>query len=657
MKKSRRLAASTSTDKRSNPNAVEAVIALVSLFASFAVFFVVFSGLHARTGDRLTALPEVDELIVSVDVGAQQSAFLSALAVLIVVWVVMFFVGDSVRSVIGKFIDAVRPLAERRRDAVSGGGQSTKTGVARGSLLSWIDAALGVILLLLLAMILRTILLDRSFDPQEIVMLMSGDPHTYVIYGRACEILRGTIVSNGEHEAYGPGGSLLYCGLRALGFDASYVTALQLNKSANLAMVMVLTLCLWRYWQNAIAGSLRWQLAAAIALIAAVRPLLVESGSLVVYANLSCLRYVPVMVFLLFACCTTWHSRPRDRALRVLASAVGVVLFPDTGVLAAIGFAVMEGASGFDRGDVVRRGASSLLATGALVLLTSMLLSPFFSRSGLEFSHPLYAAANYFGGKIVKWDSTMFLLTAVAILTATVYVSASGRARNDQRAQITAVLNRSQGIALATSVMLIAWIPYYLHRPSHYIIYSLLALFPLSRALQRVPLLPGSLRSLGAALLIAICLIVFAPHKILPSLGAMLRTDNSRSENWREWSGLSVPRTFAEHMSERLAALDRIRTRDALVVTGIPFAIAASGRGMRGPIEVLFTLGRERDLARFIRRLNRERPKMLILDGKDSPAWGAQAIQQIVSRIEMGIMSNYERLDSSSHWRVWVPKR
>jgi hypothetical protein len=114
-----------------------------------------------------------------------------------------------------------------------------------------------------------------------------------------------------------------------------------------------------------------------------------------------------------------------------------------------------------------------------------------------------------------------------------------------------------------------------------------------------------------------------------------------------------LPREKVDAITSRIAALGRIRTPDSLVVTGMPFAVAASSNGARAPVETLFTLGRQSDLDKFLKQIEAQRPSMLIFDGPETPAWGAQAVSRIVARLEAGIGPTYRLIESGPQWRVW----
>jgi hypothetical protein len=643
--------------------ALGGVIALVTLLVSFLVFIITFRVLYH--GEKLTALPEVAALFGSVDVSAQQWAFRAALIVLAAAWAISFWASDGLQHMLASWF--VRPygVLKQLEATISAYGwifdrATSKLPNINRWMLAIIDAPLALLIFLSLAFAFRATSVADIYGPailtagaphSDFEFLMGSDPHFYVILGRACEIMHGSLVGHGDPESYGLGGSLLYCGLRRLGFEAGYGTALRLTRYANYAMALSVAWCLWHYWRRTMA-SIWPRVAAFVALIVVIRPLLHESGILVVFANLSGVRYVPVILFLLIACCTTWSDRSSDRALRMLAGVSGFVLFPDTGALAAIGYAVMEGAQAHDRFTIVKRGATSLLLTLGLPLLIGVVLS--YSGRGFGIAQAWLSGESSFGGEIVTWNGKFAIMVSIAVVVSTILVAVAGNVtRCDAHAKAKPI-DKNEAIALATSIMIIAWIPFYLHRPYIYIIFYVLVLFPLSWAMQQLPHLPKLMRAAISVVLLGICYYFITEFSIMPNLGEILEPKKAEIKGLQVWSGLKIPSAAASQLRERLAALEQVRVRDALVVTGIPFAVAATQPGIRAPIEPLFTLGRERSVADFQRKVEIERPSMLIFDGEDNPAWGAQAIARIVTRIEAGLGSTYSRKDGPRSWRVWI---
>lgn len=620
--------------------AITIAIALAAPAVALGIFLIVFQQLDARIGVRLTALPEVHSLFGSVDVSAQKAAFLASLAFLAAIWTGIFFAGGS------------RSLWEPpQRSALV----STRATLNKRFILL-VDISLAAIVALWAAYFFRSVQFANVYDENDVLWLMGGDPHAYTIFSRSCEVMLGTIESNNDREAYGMGGALLYCGLRALGFSADYASMLLIVRLANFVMVATFLWALWRYWGSHAIGSIWARMIALLAFLMVARRLLEQDGVLVVFANLGGLRYAPVLLLLVVACGTNWSDRLVIRAIRLALAGICIALFPDTGILATIGLVVMESAQGRNRMDIIGRAALAVAGALGFALAANLLLAFLIPNAVFSIGWVVVAADSGFGGNFITWDRTFIVIMAIPIVVATLCVARAGQVIQ-QTTAVTA-LSRQDAVALAVSMMMIAWTMYFLHRPPPppyvHIIFTLLMMFPLSWVMQHAQSITGLRKYVMAPLLILLCLFFLQQTRILPSIDEILSPKKAKIENSVDWSGLRLPGTFVGSTNARLDELRHVRTPDALVVTGIPFAVASSGGRMRAPVEALFTLGRENDVAAFLKRVQTERPSMIIFDGDGSPAWGADTILKISQRIEAGLQPNYERLEGAKHWRVWT---
>lgn len=629
-------------EMRRYDQAVVFAIALVAPVVAFGIFLIVFQHLDARIGTRLTALPEVHSLIGSVDVSAQKTAYLVAVAFLAMVWTGLFFTNGS------------SALWQTPRDAVP----ISPRGALSRRLLLLFDIILVAIFILWAAYVAISVQWANVYGPDDVPWLMAGDPHAYSVFGRSCEVLLGTVESNNDREAYGAGGALLYCGLRALGFPPDYASMLLIVRLANFAMAATFVWALWRYWGNLAIGSIWARVIALLAFLVVVRRLLEQDGVLVLFANLGGLRYAPVLLLLAAACCTSWSDRLLIRALRLMTAGVCIALFPDTGTLAAIGLAVMEGAQGRDRIDVLRRGALAVAATMGFAIVAAFVLAWLIPSAGFAFGWAVHFANSGFGGNFVTWDRTSIVIIAIAVVVATLCVARAGQVARNSRACTSAALSKQDAVALAVSMMMIAWTMYFFHRPPGpsyvHIIFTLMVMFPLSWITQQMRLITNAGKYILGPSLLLVCLFLVQQARILPEIDDIRSPRKASLQDLVDWSGLRLPGPFAAMMTERLDELRHVRKTDAFVVTGTPFAVAASGGEMRAPVEALFTLGRETAVSAFLQRIQAEHPSMIIFDGEGSPAWGADAILRIAQRIETGIQPTYVRSEGVKHWRVWT---
>ncbi|MEQ1717892.1 MAG: hypothetical protein ABL907_18275, partial [Hyphomicrobium sp.] len=208
-------------------------------------------------------------------------------------------------------------------------------------------------------------------------------------------------------------------------------------------------------------------------------------------------------------------------------------------------------------------------------------------------------------------------------------------------------------LALATSLMALAWLPYYMHRPFDYFIFWLLAIFPLSFLMQNAWQSAGARAAVvRTSSILCLSLGMVWDSTILPPHESLQWTTKS-GEQLVSWSGLKIPIDVASDLQQRLNELNSVNAPDAVIVTGIPYAVAASGVVTRPPVGAIFYLAQKQAITKFIRKLLREKPNAIVMDPNDTPALGAEAIAAIVARIESNLSSFYTRDATISKWRVW----
>ena len=611
------------------------VVATGGVALTLLVFTISFSLLQSLYPNRITSLPEIDALFRSVDVRAQSYAAIISLGFFSIYILAIFHYGAVV------FARAIQAVGTGLLGKIAA--MPSHQRFVPMTIVTAVVACTPSLLNVVMELTKKDV-----FGLRSVPQLMMADPHIYSVMGIAGETFLGTLhADDSVTNAYGLGFPITYATLRWLGLPATYQTAFDIARFSNVAFVLTMAWCLIWFWRSEKLSG--WHpLVFVISVVAVVAPLLLVNGSNVVYANLSGFRYLPVALFFLIASLKESPAGPGTFAACTILAAAGVALFPDTGLLAVAGYAVFIA---FDEGSSPRifvRGVAFLAAVVAVYAGLCLLSQALFSVNPYSIWKSVgEAGGEGFGGIPLGWQPGMLVIVSVSVYCGCAIICNS----------FGSILPHRDKIVLAASFMVLCWIVYYMHRVHDYFIFWFLALFPLSFLMQNESrVIKAHVLPLSSGALVLLSLALMWSANIIPQLDTP-RSRAPENAQLTSWSGLMIPEGLAVNLQSRLDALKRLDAREAVVVTGMPYAVTASGAVTKPPVGALFYLGQRRLVVKFINKLLHEHPAKIVLEATDSPVAGSAAIAAIVERIEMKISDSYTRDETISEWRVWRLKQ
>jgi hypothetical protein len=588
-------------------------------------------------------LPELVRLIVSVDTRIQRLTFLVTAVVFAGILAVAFFF-------------RLKPSAR-----LSGAGAILVSSLDRGLRLTKLAnllrkagpnwgarGALFFCCAIVLAVFTWGQIKISTYTEGPLRQAIAGDPHIYAIFGRAGEELLGRFTADASGNGrlvYGFGPAALYALGRSLGAGGGYYYSYQIARWSNLVAVMILFWALFRpHWSR--LGNFSTVVIVHAALIVAI-PLLLPNGDSIYAANLSGLRYIPVMLFIIGACVAPKRTTWTFTFVLSFFVALGFVYAMDIGIISLIGCIVFVG---LDHGKIHQKLLRVLALVGGsaiIVVVIGQVILTYLSVDLFGSLKEIFVAANSgFGGMLLKFNllNLTIITMFVVIATALMFIS------KDRP------LDKEERFVTAIAVMGFVWYYYYLHRPGYvYWIYSYLALFNLRYVLGLTSDWRTRERRVGAALIIVVASII-----TLQNYGGLRK--GFKQEFASKWetkmpttmlSGIRVAEGFGKTMDARMSMLDRLRTKDCVVVTGFPYLVMTATRVENPPYDIVFGMTTEQVIDSFVSDILKRKPSRVILEPEETAAWGPALMNAVVGQIERKITPYYKRDDSIGAWRVW----
>lgn len=589
-------------------------------------------------------LPEVVNLIGSVDTRVQRWSFLMAAAV----FAAMLAVAVVVRPKTPRWLARTGMVFCMRLD------QTLKLAAfARHLSLtgpSWLPRAVQLLCLAVALVIFASGQLKLStYTGGTLLQVVAGDPHIYWVFGRSGEALAGRFAQDPSARdvlAYGFGPSAIYALGRYFGAVGSYYYAYQLARWSNLVAVMVLIWSLFtpRFTRLSILALALTLVAAAFVAI----PLLFPNSYSAYAANLSGLRYAPMLMFILGALLVQQKETWISTLVLAIFAALGVVYSIDFGLFSLIGYIIFIG---LEHGSIKKRLirvivflAEMAVIVAVLGLITRQTLSVDLFNGVRKVTA---AAGNDFGGQIVQFNLQGLAIITLFVVTASALASSS----------IDLELDNEQRFVAAIALMGFFCYAYYLRRPwDGYFIYAYLALFVLRYWLGRTSEWATSERRAGAVVAIAATALIVQQSYAGLALGLELERinrHNARTEPISILSGIRVGASLADRLSSRVSALDRLGTPDSLVVTAFPYLMTTASKIANPPHDIVFEMTTPQRIDVFVASLLARRPSRMFLEPADTQAWGPELAHAVVARIENEIGDSYKRDESVTDWRVW----
>ena len=490
-----------------------------------------------------------------------------------------------------------------------------------------------------------------SYDGTNLLQVQAGDPHIYAIFGEAGETLVGRFSPNASETnlyAYGFGPAAIYAVGRHIGATGSYFYAYQIARWSNLFAVLVLLGALFQPQFSRLGYFPTALILAAAAFIAI--PLLFPNSYSAFAANLSGLRYVPMMLFIVGVGAlpkrTTWGTKG-SIALAVFAS-LGLVYSVDIGIVSLVAYITFIG---LEEGSISNRilqvfvflggTAVSVVIIGVIVRET---LSVDFFNIAMRVAS---AAGNDFGGLIVQFSLRDILIASLFVVTASALVFGS----------IDRALDSEERFVAAIAIMGFVWYSYYLRRPwDGYWIFAYLALFNLRYWLGRTSEWGTAACRVGAiGAFAATAMLVQQSYPGL-KLGIDLERASRHNADLKPismLSGIRVAASFGNTMTARINLLDQLSTPDSVVVTGFPYLVSTASNVANPPHDIVFSMMTTQKIDVFVSLVLTQRPSRVLLEPTDTPAWGPVLMHSVVNRIEKGISGQYKRDEAVNEWRVW----
>ena len=377
-------------------------------------------------------------------------------------------------------------------------------------------------------------------------------------------------------------------------------------------------------------------------------PLLFPNSYSAYAANLSGLRYAPMLLFIIGAGLVPQKATWVSILLLTIFAALGVVYSLDVGIFSLIAYVTFVG---LEQGSIlIRIMRTFLFVTGTVIVvaLLGVILRETLSVDLLNgLRKVVTVAADDFGGLIVQFSLLDLVIVTLFVVTASALVFTS----------IDRALDNEQRFVAAIAVMGFVWYSYYLQRPwDGYWIYTYLALFNLRYWLGRTSDWSTPERRAGAVVAIAATALIAQQSYAGLSLGLDLERinrDNARTEPISILSGIRVGASFADTLNAQISALDRLGTPDSLVVTGFPYLMTTASKIASPPHDIVFEMTTTQSVDLFVASLLARRPSRVFLEPADTQAWGPELMHTVVARIENEISGSYKRDESVSDWRVW----
>jgi hypothetical protein len=589
-------------------------------------------------------LPEVVNLIGSVDTRVQRWSFLMAGAV----FAAMLAVAVLVRPKTPRWLARTGVVFCMHLDQVL-----KLAAIARGLRLtgpSWLRRAVQLLCLTVALVIFASGQLKLStYTGGTLLQVVAGDPHIYWVFGRSGEALAARFAqdpSARDVSAYGFGPSAIYALGRYFGAVGSYYYAYQLARWSNLVAVMVLIWGLFtpRFTRLSILALALTLAAAAFVAI----PLLFPNSYSAYAANLSGLRYAPMLMFIMGALLVQQKATWISILVLAIFAGLGVVYSIDFGLFSLIGYIAFIGLEQGSTRKIIIRVIVFLMGVAIIVavlgLITRQTLSVDLFNGVRKVTD---AAGNDFGGLIVQFNLQGLAIIILFVVTVSALASSS----------IDRALDGEQRFVAAIALMGFFCYAYYLRRPwDGYFIYAYLALFVLRYWLGRTSDWATSERRAGAVVAIAATALIVQQSYAGLALGLELERINrhsARTEPISILSGLRVGASLAGTLSARISALDRLGTPDSLVVTAFPYLMTTASKIVNPPHDIVFEMKTPQSIDVFVASLLARRPSRVFLEPADTQAWGPELAHTVVARIENEIGDSYKRDKSVADWRVW----
>ncbi|WP_025662200.1 hypothetical protein [Rhizobium sp. IBUN] len=590
-------------------------------------------------------LPEVVDLIGSVDTRIQRWAFLVTAQIFAVILAIALLIQPAPPRLLSIASAALCVRFDRA------------FGLARLSRVfnlpppRWLAR---VVLSLCVAMGLTIFVLGQlhlSSSQGATLQVQAGDPHIYAIFGQAGETLIGRFSSSTSSQnlyAYGFGPAAIYAIGRHLGATATYFYAYQIARWSNLFVVLVLFGALFRPR----LPRLGYLPTALIVLATAVvtTPLLFPSSYSAYAANLSGLRYMPMIFFIVSVGVIPENSASSSRDLITLAgfASLGLIYSVDVGIISLIAYIAFLGLQG---GSIPNRLLKVLIFLGATatgfatigLIFGEWLSVDFFTIAKSVASN----AGNDFGGLTVQFSLRDSFIATLFVVTASGLVFSS----------IDRELDNEERFVAAIAIMGFVWYLYYLRRPGDlYWIFGYLALLNLRYWVGRTSGWGTPTCRVGAIGALAATAMLAQQSYTSLALGFDLeRASRNKATlaTTSELSGIRVTATFADMVTTQIKVLKQVGTRDSVVITGFPYLATTASNVANAPRDIVFSLTTTQKIDDVVALILKQRPSRVFLEPTHTEAWGPGLMQAVVHRIETGISGQYKRDEAISEWRVW----
>ena len=619
---------------------------LIALFLSLVIASVAFIFHAVLRPMSAPWLPELVNLIGSVDTRLQRWSFLMAA----IVFAAVLAVAVVLRPKTPRWLARTGTVFCVRLD------QTLKlAAIARGLGLtgpSWLPRAAQLLCLAAALAIFASGQLKLStYTGGTLLQVTAGDPHIYTIFGRAGEALAGRFAqdpSARDISAYGFGPSAIYALGRYFGAVGSYHYAYQIARWSNLIAVIVLLWALFRpqFTRLGVLASALIVVAAAFVAI----PLLFPNSYGAYAANLSGLRYAPMLMFIVGTALVQKKAAWVSIFILAIFAGLGVVYSMDFGILSLIGYITFIG---LEQGSILMRiQRASLFLTGTVVVvaLLGVIIQETLSVDLFSSLRKVVTlAGNDLGGLLVRFSLLNLAIITLFVVTASALVYSS----------IDRALDNEQRFVAAIAVIGFFCYSYYLRRPGDgygYYIYAYLALFVLRYWLGQTSDWATSERRAGAVVAIAATVLITQqsyPSLVLGLELERINRDNARTEPISILSGIRVGASFDDTINAQISALDRLGTPDSLVLTGFPYLMTTATKIASPPHDIVFEMTTTQSVDLFVASLLARRPSRVFLEPADTQAWGPELMHAVVARIENEISGSYKRDESVSDWRVW----
>ena len=393
----------------------------------------------------------------------------------------------------------------------------------------------------------------------------------------------------------------------------------------------------------------RLLIVAAAALIAI--PLLLPHSYGTYAANISGLRYVPMMLFVVGTGALpkriTWGST--SSIFLAVFAALGLVYSVDVGLISLVAYIAFIGLEQGSISKRILRVFVFLAGTAVAVVIIGIIVREALSVDFFSIARSVASTAgDDFGGIIVQFSLLNIFIVSLFVVTASALVFGS----------IDRALENEERFVAAIAILGFVWYVYYLRRPSDvYWIYAYLALFNLRYWLGQTSnwgTTECRVGAMGVFTATALATALFAQQSYA-GLNLFERA-NRRSANSTQislLSGIKVGTFFGGTMSARINVLNRLSTPDCVVVTGFPYLVSTESNIANPPHDIVFSMFTTQRIDMLVVWVLAQRPSRIFLEPTDTPAWGLELSRAVVNRIEQKISGPYKRDDAVEEWRVW----